>query len=127
MTLMKVRRTHCRHKRQNQQHHEAVFVANLAFQILAESQAGTKSLIKPLYANCDYKSGFKVPHVNYDDIASNITLSPFNITTSTFYMETLKEDPENPWTLSLKSPCKLDLAALNQSMHLTVYGRKKQE
>ena len=111
----------------NKQRKEAVFVANLAFQILAESQAGTKSLIKPLYANWDYKSGFKVPHVNYDDIASNITLSPFNITTSTFYMETLKDDPENPWTLSLKSPCKLDLAALNQSMHLTVYGRKKQE
>lgn len=35
----------------NTQRKQAVFDANLVFQILAESQAGTKSLIKPLYAN----------------------------------------------------------------------------
>ena len=39
----------------------------------------------------------------------------------------LKETSEKRWTLSLKSPCQLDLDALNKSMHLTVYGRKKQE
>ena len=111
----------------NTQRKQAVFDANLVFQILAESQAGTKSLIKPLYANWDYKSGFNVPYVNYAEVVSGYMLSPFNIATSTFYRETLKEDPDKHWTLNLKSPCKLDLDALNQSMHLTVYGRKKQE
>lgn len=111
----------------NTQRKQAVFDANLVFQILAESQAGTKSLIKPLYANWDYKSGFNAPYVNYAEVVSGYMLSPFNIATSTFYRETLKEDPDKHWTLNLKSPCKLDLDALNQSMHLTVYGRKKQE
>jgi hypothetical protein len=111
----------------NTQRKQAVFDANLVFQILAESQAGTKSLIKPLYANWDYKSGFNAPYVNYAEVVSGYMLSPFNIATSTFYRETLKEDPDKRWTLNLKSPCKLDLDALNQSMHLTVYGRKKQE
>ncbi|MEE3423795.1 MAG: S8 family serine peptidase [Succinimonas sp.] len=111
----------------NTERKQAVFDANLVFQILAESQAGTKSLIKPLYANWDYKSGFNAPYVTYDEVVSGHMLAPFNVSTSTFYRETLKEDPDKRWTLSLKSPCKLDLDALNQSMHLTVYGRNKQE
>ncbi|WP_406037049.1 S8 family serine peptidase [Succinimonas sp.] len=111
----------------NTERKQAVFDANLVFQILAESQAGTKSLIKPLYANWDYKSGFNAPYVTYAEVVSGYMLAPFNIVTSTFYRETLKEDPDKHWTLSLKSPCKLDLDALNKSMNLTVYGRKKQE
>ena len=111
----------------NTERKQAVFDANLVFQILAESQSGTKSLIKPLYANWDYKSGFNAPYVTYDEVVSGHMLAPFNVSTSTFYRETLKEDPDKSWTLSLKSPCKLDLDALNKSMHLTVYGRKKQE
>ena len=111
----------------NTERKQAVFDANLVFQILAESQSGTKSLIKPLYANWDYKSGFNAPYVTYDEVVSGHMLAPFNVSTSTFYRETLKEDPDKRWTLSLKSPCKLDLDALNKSMHLTVYGRKKQE
>ena len=107
----------------NRQRKQAVFDANLLLQILAESPAGTKSLIKPLYANWDYKSGFKIPGTVY---APYYAMSPLNLATAAFYRETLKEDPAKPWTLSFKSPCKLDLDALNQSAHLTVYGRKKQ-
>ena len=101
-----------------------MFDANLILQILAESPAGTKSLIKPLYANWDYKSGFNIPDNAYD---ADFAMSPLDLATSTFYRETLKEGTDKPWTLSIKSPCKLDLDALNKSMHLTVYGRKKQE
>ncbi|WP_406037056.1 S8 family serine peptidase [Succinimonas sp.] len=108
----------------NRQRKQAVFDANLILQILAESPAGTKSLIKPLYANWDYKSGFNIPEIGFD---GELPLSPLNLATSTFYRETLKEGTDKPWTLSFKSPCKLDLDALNQNTHLTVYGRKKQE
>ncbi len=108
----------------NRQRKQAVFDANLILQILAESPAGTKSLIKPLYANWDYKSGFNIPDNAYD---ADFAMSPLDLATSTFYRETLKEGTDKPWTLSIKSPCKLDLDALNKSMHLTVYGRKKQE
>ena len=58
---------------------------------------------------------------------SYYAMSPLDLATSAFYRENLKEDTEKPWSLSIKSPCKLDLDALNSSMHLTVYGRKKQE
>ena len=108
----------------NRERKQAVFDANLILQILAESPEGTKSLIKPLYANWDFKSGFKVPDSNIED---EFPMAPLDLATSTFYRETLKEGTDTPWTLSIKSPCKLDLDALNQSMHLTVYGRKNQE
>jgi len=113
----------------NRQRKKAVFDANQLLQILAESQEGTKSLIKPLYANWDYKSGFIVPDDEEDEDpeAMGIRMYPLDLATSTFYMESLKETSEKRWTLSLKSPCQLDLDALNKSMHLTVYGRKKQE
>ena len=107
----------------NRQRKQAVFDANLLLQILAESPAGTKSLIKPLYANWDYKSGFKISADAYSDYV----MSALDLVTSAFYRETLKEDSSKSWTLSFKSPCKLDLDALNKSAHLTVYGRKKQE
>ncbi len=108
----------------NGQRKQAVFDANLLLQILAESPAGTKSLIKPLYANWDFKSGFNTPEMGVDD---EFPMSPLDLATSTFYRETLKEGTDKPWTLSFKSPCKLDLDALNKNTHLTVYGRKKQE
>ncbi|WP_019002399.1 S8 family serine peptidase [Succinimonas amylolytica] len=108
----------------NRQRKQAVFEANLLLQILAESPAGTKSLIKPLYANWDFKSGFRIPGSDYSNPGS--PLSPLRLATSAFYREILKEDPEKHWTLSLKSPCRLDLDALNSSMQLMVYGRKEQ-
>lgn len=44
----------------------AVFKANVLLELIAESESGTRSLLKPVYTNWDYHSGFNVPEY-YDD------------------------------------------------------------
>lgn len=42
----------------NAERKKAVFSANSLLELIPESQSGTKSLLKPLYTNWDYQSGF---------------------------------------------------------------------
>ena len=113
----------------NKERKHAVFKANVLLELIAESESGTKSLLKPAYANWDYLSGFKVPNENEkddDDEEENTEfLAPMDIVTSAFYQESLKEDPEKKYRLSIRSPCQIDVNRLNENMHLTVYGRRK--
>ncbi|MEE3422162.1 MAG: S8 family serine peptidase [Succinimonas sp.] len=105
---------------------QAIFDANLLLEITAESEAGTKSLLKPIYANWDYRSGLKVPENDGDDdLPEGFALEPLELATSAFYQEHLKEDPDKKYHLSVKSPCQIDADKLNKTMHLTVYGRRK--
>ena len=98
----------------------AVFKANVLLELIAESEAGTKSLLKPIYTNWDYRSGFKVPA--YDE---DLILEPLDIATSAFYQESLTENPDRKYRLNVRSPCQIDVDRLNKNMHLTVYGRRK--
>ncbi|WP_406037367.1 S8 family serine peptidase [Succinimonas sp.] len=111
----------------NKERKHAVFKANVLLELIAESAAGTKSLLKPAYANWDYLSGFKVPDKKDDDDEAENTelLAPMDIAASAFYQESLKEDPEKKYRLSIRSPCQIDVNRLNENMHLTVYGRRK--
>ena len=115
----------------NVQRKQAVFQAHALLELIAESQSGTKSLLKPLYTNWDYGSGFNVPDDDDDDgdddddIPEGIALDPMDISTSAFYQESLKEDPSKKYRLSLRSACQIDVDELNENMHLTVYGRRK--
>ncbi len=105
----------------------AIFKAHSLLELTAESQSGTKSLLKPLYANWDYGSGFNVPDNDDDDddIPEGLTLEPMDIAVSAFYQESLKEDPDKKYRLNVRSPCQIDVDELNENMHLTVYGRRK--
>ncbi|MEE3423783.1 MAG: S8 family serine peptidase, partial [Succinimonas sp.] len=111
----------------------AIFEAHSLLELTAESQSGTKSLLKPLYANWDYGSGFNVPDDDDDeddgddddDIPEGLTLEPMDIATSAFYQESLKEDPDKKYRLNVRSPCQIDVDELNENAHLTVYGRRK--
>ncbi len=106
---------------------KAVFKVNALLELTAESQSGTKSLLKPLYANWDYLSGFNVP--DDDDEEDNDEnaefLAPMDIAASAFYQEPLKEDPDRKYRMSIRSVCQIDVKKLNKNMHLTVYGRRK--
>ena len=107
----------------------AVFKANVLLELIAESASGTRSLLKPVYTNWDYHSGFNVPEY-YDDFkevksAEGTAPESLEIAASAFYQESLKEDPENKFRMSIKSPCQIDLDRLNKNMHLTVWGRRK--
>ena len=106
----------------NAERKHAVFKANVLLELMAESEAGTKSLLKPVYANWDFKSGFNVP--DYGPV-EELTLEPLDIATSAFYQESLSEDPDRKFRLSIRSPCQIDADKLNKSMHLTVWGRRK--
>ena len=110
----------------------AVFDAHTLLELIAESQSGTKALLKPLYTNWDYGSGFNVPDDDDDDDPDDpdeppegFGLKPLDIAVSTFYQEPLKEDPTKKYRLSFRSACQIDVDELNENMHLTVYGRRK--
>ncbi|WP_406037355.1 S8 family serine peptidase [Succinimonas sp.] len=123
----------------NLQRKHAVFQAHALLELIAESQSGTKSLLKPIYANWDYTSGFNIPVDDGDDdendeddeedqnedFSEGISLAPLDLATSAFYQEPLKEDPDRKYRLSVRSPCQIDVDELNENMHLTVYGRRK--
>ncbi len=47
----------------NAERKKAVFSANSLLELIAESQSGIKSLLKPLYTNWDYQSGVKIPNM----------------------------------------------------------------
>ncbi|WP_406037365.1 S8 family serine peptidase [Succinimonas sp.] len=107
---------------------KAVFKVNALLELTAESQSGTKSLLKPLYANWDYLSGFNVPDDDDDegdDDESAELLAPLDIAASAFYQEPLKEDPDRKYRMSIRSACQIDVDRLNENMHLTFYGRRK--
>ncbi|WP_406037359.1 S8 family serine peptidase [Succinimonas sp.] len=110
----------------NVERKKAVFEVNALLELAAESESGTKSLLKPLYANWDYQSGFNVPDaIIYEGLLEGYTLEPLDIAVSAFYQEPLKEDPEHKYRLSVRSPCQIDADRLNENMRLTVYGRRK--
>ncbi len=94
----------------------AVLKAYVFLEFVAESESGTKSILKPLYAS-----------QNYDEEDTRYLESPLpmNIATSAFYQESLKEDPKRKYRLRIRSPCQIDADKLNKNMHLTVYGRRK--
>ncbi|WP_406037347.1 hypothetical protein [Succinimonas sp.] len=48
-----------------------------------------------------------------------------DLAVSAFYQESLKEDPDRKYRLSIRSPCQIDVAELNSRMHLTVNGRRR--
>ncbi len=109
----------------------AVFKANVLLELIAESESGTKSLLKPVYTNWDYHSGFNVPEyyiadADEDDESDNaITPESLDIAASAFYQESLREDPDRKYRLRVRSPCQIDVDKLNKNMHLTVWGRRK--
>ncbi len=116
----------------NIQRKSAVFDAHTLLELIAESQSGTKSLLKPLYTNWDYGSGFNVPDDDDDDDPNDpdeppegFSLEPLDIAVSAFYQEPLSEDPDRKYRLSFRSACQIDVDKLNKNMHLTVYGRRK--
>ena len=94
----------------------AVLKAYAFLEFVAESESGTKSILKPLYASR-----------NYDEEDTRYLESPLplNIATSAFYQEFLKEDPKKKYRLRIRSPCQIDVKKLNKNMHLTVYGRRE--
>ncbi len=96
----------------------AVHTANAFLELIAESESGTKSLLKPVYANWDYRSGSDIP--SYDE-----HLEPLDIATSAFYQAPLREDPDRKYRLNVRSVCQIDVDKLNKNMHLTVYGRRR--
>ena len=86
-------------------------------------------MLKPVYTNWDYHSGFNVPEYydDYKEVKSAYGTAPesLEIAASAFYQESLKEDPDMKYRLSIRSPCQIDVDRLNENMHLTVYGRRK--
>ncbi len=107
----------------------AVFKANNRLQITAASQAGIiDALIKPVYTNWDINAGAGADNQELldliGDLEGGVQNSPLEIATSTFYLETITEDPDRHFTLSFKSRCKLDLESLNRHMKMKVYGRR---
>jgi hypothetical protein len=102
-----------------------IFKANVLLELIAESEAGTKSLLKPLYTNWDYLGVFFLSDEDDDDDENLELLSPLDLATSAFYQESLTEDPDRKYRLHVRSPCQMDVNRLNENMHLTVYGRRK--
>lgn len=100
---------------------QAVFDVNHLLEIRAVSQSGTPLLVKNLYANWDYGSGYAPDDSDPDDAA----MEPLELAVSGFYREPLSEDPDNRYQLSFKSVCELDIDSLSEKMHLTVYGRRE--
>ena len=100
---------------------EAVFDVNHLLEIRAVSQSGTPLLVKNIYANWDYRSGYDPDEDDPDDAA----MDPLELAVSGFYREPLSEDPDKHYQISFKSVCELDIDSLNNKMHLTVYGRRE--
>ncbi|MEE3422160.1 MAG: hypothetical protein VZR11_05570 [Succinimonas sp.] len=95
----------------------AVLKAYALLEFVAESESGTKSILKPLYASR-----------NYDEEDTRYLESPLplNIATFAFYQESLREDHKRKYRLSsIRTPCQIDVNKLNKNMRLTVYGRRK--
>ena len=46
------------------------------------------------------------------------------MSTSTFYLEKFRDDPEHPFTIRIKTACNIDLNNLNKYMKVSVFGRK---
>ncbi len=97
----------------------AVYNANVFLELIAESEAGTKSILKSPGASWNY---YSPESSEYDEI--NLEF-PSEIATSAFYQEPLKEDPKKKYRLRIRSPCQIDVKKLNKNMHLTVYGRRE--
>ncbi|WP_406037369.1 hypothetical protein [Succinimonas sp.] len=105
--------------RHNGERELAVYNANVLLELIAESAAGTKSILKSPGAGWNYHSP---ESSEYDEMNREF---PSEIATSAFYQEPLKEDPKNKYRLRIRSPCQIDVKKLNKNMHLTVYGRRK--
>jgi hypothetical protein len=99
---------------------EGVTYANAVLQIEMISPSDTVSLVKPLYANWGYvnilKGGAGDDNGGYSE--------NFQLSTSTFYLEKFRDDPEKPFTIRFKTGCSVDLDNLNKYIDVTVYGRK---
>ncbi|MBQ8708911.1 MAG: S8 family serine peptidase [Succinivibrionaceae bacterium] len=108
----------------------AMYSANSRLQITAASQAGKlDALIKPVYANWDINAsqfavGMDDLKEMVESVEGGIEFAPLEISTSAFYLEHVTEDPDNRFSLSFKSVCKLDLDSLNQHMKIKIYGRR---
>ncbi|WP_406037357.1 S8 family serine peptidase [Succinimonas sp.] len=102
---------------------KAVFDVNHLLEIRAASQSGTELLVKNIYSNWDYGSGYE-PDEDDPDAAA---MEPLELAVSGFYREPLSEsaEPDKRYQISFKSVCELDLESLNEKMHLTVYGRRE--
>ena len=59
----------------------------------------------------------------YDDDDDSESTS-FQMSTSTFYLEKFRDDPEHPFTIRIKTACNIDLNNLNKYMKVSVFGRK---
>lgn len=97
---------------------KAVFDVNHLLEISAVSQSGTELLVKNIYANWDYGSGYTAREEDPDDPA----MEPLELAVSGFYREPLSEEPDRHYQVSFRSVCELDVSSLNERMHLTVYG-----
>jgi subtilisin family serine protease len=99
---------------------EGVTYANAVLQIEMISPSDTVSLVKPLYANWGYVNILNGGAGNHNGGYSE----NFQLSTSSFYLEKFRDDPEKPFTIRFKTGCSVDLDNLNKYIDVTVYGRK---
>ena len=59
-----------------------------------------------------------------DDDDDDSESTSFQMSTSSFYLEKFRDDPEHPFTIRIKTACNIDLDNLNKYMKVSVFGRK---
>lgn len=93
---------------------EAVGYANNLLHIEMTSPDGTKSVVKPVYANWDFqgKALNKISGYNY--------LYPFLIHSSDFFTE--KVSAQDTFTVTFRSKCKIDVSELNKKIYVLIGG-----
>ena len=102
---------------------EGVSYANAVLQIEMISPSGTVSLVKPIYANWGYANVLNKKYDDDEDDDDSESTS-FQMSTSSFYLEKFRDDPEHPFTIRIKTACNIDLNNLNKYMKVSVFGRK---